>query len=102
MLKWREYLRILVESVKEVFGGDVEVYVFGSAVEGKLTVDSDIDVAVVLREVPRSGIERARLLSKLWRVLESRDVPWWYPLEIHLVTKEELKLLQDLRLVRVL
>jgi predicted nucleotidyltransferase len=65
LLRWREYLRILVEAVREVLG-DVDVYVFGSAVEGKLTVDSDIDVAIVLPEVPLSGLERARQLQK-WR-----------------------------------
>jgi hypothetical protein len=31
LLRWREYLRILVEAVREVLG-DVDVYVFGSAV----------------------------------------------------------------------
>jgi predicted nucleotidyltransferase len=35
LLRWREYLRILVEAVREVLG-DVNVYVFGSAVEGRL------------------------------------------------------------------
>lgn len=63
MLKWREYLKILVEAVKEVFGENVEVYIFGSAVEGRLTVDSDIDVAIALNEVPRSGLERAKPLE---------------------------------------
>ncbi|MGC9091429.1 MAG: nucleotidyltransferase domain-containing protein [Fervidicoccaceae archaeon] len=45
--------------MRQVLGGDVEVYVFGSAVEGRLTVDSDIDVAVVGRELPRSAGRRA-------------------------------------------
>jgi len=63
LLKWRVYLNALVESAIEVFGRDVEVYLFGSAVEGRLTVDSDIDVAVVLREVPKKGLERARLVD---------------------------------------
>ncbi|MGC8678771.1 MAG: nucleotidyltransferase domain-containing protein [Fervidicoccaceae archaeon] len=48
----RYNLPVLVEAVRQVLGGDVEVYVFGSAVEGRLTVDSDIDVAVVGRELP--------------------------------------------------
>jgi predicted nucleotidyltransferase len=102
LLKWRKYIEILVEAVREVFDVDVEVYVFGSAVEGRLTIDSDIDVAIVVREVPKSGLERARLLDKLWRIMESRGVPWWYPFEIHLLTKEELTLLRDSKLVKVL
>lgn len=101
LLKWRVYLNALVESAIEVFGRDVEVYLFGSAVEGRLTVDSDIDVAVVLREVPKKGLERARLVDTLWRGMESRGVPWWYPFEIHLLTKEELTLLKDTKLIRI-
>jgi predicted nucleotidyltransferase len=54
----------------DVFDGDVEVYIFGLVVEDRLTVDSDIDVAVVVREVPRKGIERARLIDSLWKHME--------------------------------
>jgi predicted nucleotidyltransferase len=101
LLKWREYLKALVEAAVEVFGEDVEVYVFGSVVEGGLTADSDIDIAIVLRDVPRRGLDRAWLLDSLWKAMESRGVPCWYPFEIHLVTREELALLKDAKLVRV-
>lgn len=99
LLKWREYLRLLVKSARRVFGNNIEVYVFGSAVEGRLTVDSDVDVAIVVEEVPRSGLERARLVDELWRIMESNGVPWWYPFEIHLLTKEELKVLKGVKLI---
>ena len=99
LLKWREYLRILVRSARRVFGNNIEVYVFGSAVEGRLTVDSDVDVAIVVEEVPKSGLKRARLVDELWRIMESNGVPWWYPFEIHLLTKEELKLLKGVKLI---
>jgi len=102
LLRWREYLEALVRSARELFGEGVEVYVFGSAAEGKLTVDSDIDVALVIGEVPRSGLERARLIDRLWEMMESRGVPWWYPFEIHLLTREELALLRGAKLLRVL
>ncbi len=39
LLKWRSYLLILVEAVKQVFGYDVEIYMFGSAIERRLAVD---------------------------------------------------------------
>ena len=99
LLKWRTYLKILVESARKVFGNNIEIYVFGSAVEGKLTVDSDIDIAIVVEEVPRSGLKRAKLVDKLWKIMESSGVPWWYPFEIHLLTKEELRLLREAKLV---
>jgi predicted nucleotidyltransferase len=65
LLKWREYLGVLVEAVRAVSGEGAEVYVFGSAVEGRLTVNSDVDVAVVLRELPKTSREKSRLLSRL-------------------------------------
>jgi len=102
LLKWREYIKILIEAVKEVFGRGAEVYIFGSATENRLTVDSDIDVAIVMKEVPKSGIERAELLDKLWRAMEARGVPWWYPFEIHIVTKEELSLLREAKFIKML
>jgi len=100
LLKWRSYLPVLVEAVKQVLGNNVEIYVFGSAVEGRLTVDSDIDIAIVVDDVPRSGVERAKILDRIWRIMESRGVPWWYPFEIHLMTREELKLLREARFVK--
>jgi predicted nucleotidyltransferase len=65
LLEWREYLGLLVEAVRAVSGESAEVYVFGSTVEGRLTVDSDVDVAVVLRELPKTSREKSRLLSRL-------------------------------------
>lgn len=95
LLGWRRYLPYLVEAVKQVFGEEAEIYVIGSAVEGKLTVDSDIDVLVVVRELPRSGLERARIIDRVWRIMEGKGVPWWYPFEIHLVTRRDLEILEE-------
>jgi len=100
LLRWRSYLPILVEAVKRVLGEDVEVYVFGSAVEGRLTIDSDIDVAVVVEELPGSASRRVEILDMIWRIMKDKGVPWWYPFEIHLMTREELKLLREVKLVK--
>jgi len=102
LLRWRDYLPHLVEAVKSVLGGEVRVYIVGSAVEGKLTVDSDVDILVVVRQTPRAGLERARIIDEIWRIMESRGVPWWYPFEIQLLTEEELRMLEKGRLVGVL
>jgi len=71
LLRWRSYLPILVEAVKSVLGEDVEVYVFGSAVEGRLTIDSDIDVAVVVEELPGNASRRVGIFNRIWRIMES-------------------------------
>ncbi|AGT36196.1 MAG: nucleotidyltransferase domain-containing protein [Thermofilum sp.] len=68
LLKWRDYLEILVEAVKTVFGKGAEVYVFGSAVEGKLTVDSDVDIAIVLEEPPRTSREKIQATEQAMEI----------------------------------
>jgi len=92
LLKWRRYTGILLEAVEKVLG-TAEIYVFGSVVEGRLTVDSDIDLLVIVDHVPKKGLERARILDAVWRVMEEKGVPWWYPFEIHLATRDELQML---------
>ena len=102
LLKWREYLNILVEAVKKFFDEKAEVYVFGSAVEDRLTVESDIDVAIVIEKVPEKSVERIKLLNEIWSYMEERGVPWWYPFEIHLVTRRELMMLRGSRFIKIL
>jgi len=94
LLKWRHYLKYLIEASEKVLGENAEIYVFGSAIEGKLTADSDVDVAIVLPQVPSSGAERAKVIDRIFRYMEERGVPWWYPFEIHLVTREEMEVLK--------
>jgi len=102
LLKWHEYLNILVEAVKKVFNEKAEIYVFGSAVENRLTVESDIDVAIVIEKVPEKSAERIKLLNKIWSYMEERGVPWWYPFEIHLVSRRELMMLRGSRFIKIL
>ena len=94
LLKWRETIPLVLRAIKEVLGEKVLVYLFGSAIEGRLTVDSDIDIAIILDKVPKRGLERARILEEIWRKLELMGVSYWYPLEIHLMTLKEKKLLE--------
>lgn len=101
ILEWRRYLPPLVDAIREVFG-DVEAYIFGSAIEGRLTVDSDIDILIVIDHIPRSGLERARLIDRLWKAIEIRGVSPWYPFEFHLITRDEMKLLEKPILIRIL
>jgi predicted nucleotidyltransferase len=98
-LMWRCYVALLAEAAREVLGG-TEVYVFGSAVEGRLTADSDIDVAVVMQSPPVEGSRRAELTARILEAAERRGVPWWYPFEIHLLLPGGLELLEA-RFVRV-
>ncbi|MCX8204984.1 MAG: nucleotidyltransferase domain-containing protein [Candidatus Nezhaarchaeota archaeon] len=78
LLGWRQHLPLLAEAVREALR-EAEVYVFGSALEKRLTVDSDVDVLVVVDQLPRRGVERAQIVDKIWRALEARGVSYWYP-----------------------
>ena len=93
LMNWRNFLPIIVEAVREVLG-DKPLYVFGSAIEGKLTVDSDVDIAIIVEKVPEKAMERARIIDKIWEVIEKRGVSYWYPVELHLITLEEKKIME--------
>ena len=100
LLEWCNYLPLLAEAVREVLTG-AEIYVFGSALEGNLTVDSDIDVLIIVDSLPGSGLERARLIDKIWRAMEKRGIPPYYPFKIQLITRGELKLLEKQKLLKI-
>lgn len=80
----RDY-KVVAEKVKvlaEEILGDVQVYVFGSVVEGKVTASSDIDVLVIVKEMDDEKIYRFKSL-----VYSSLDAP----LEVHVTSSEKFK-----------
>jgi len=85
--RWRAIVAKAASVIKELYP-DVEVYVFGGAAEGRLTVLSDVDVAVVMEEPPE---DRAGMLARIWENLEARGVPQYYPLEIHILSRKEFE-----------
>lgn len=83
--RWREWIPRLVQAASEILGEGVEVYVFGSAAEGKLTAASDVDLLLVVDEVPDDFFE----LERLKREVEERaGLPRRHPFELHLVDRE--------------
>ena len=73
---YMHYAKLVKEAVKG------EVFVFGSVVEGKHTMASDIDLLVVLDSIKR----RDEILMKINEVLGES-----HPFQIHLVTRKELE-----------
>jgi len=69
----REYIPHLVEAIKSVLGDRVKAHITGPAVEGRLMVNSDIDVDRG-EGAPRSGLERAWIVDRIRRIMESRGV----------------------------
>lgn len=86
---WRQVCKKLHTIVKESLP-DAEVYVFGSVTRKTYTILSDVDVLIVSNYLPNNHDERIKLKSRIrWLLWERENIPWWYPLDIHLVTKEE-------------
>ena len=94
LLKWKKHLPKIQKAIKNTLGNKTQTYIFGSAPQNKLTIDSDIDIAIVLDKIPQEATQRAQILNKIWKQLENQGIPWWYPLEIHLITKKELQRLK--------
>ncbi|MEM0225864.1 MAG: nucleotidyltransferase domain-containing protein [Thermofilaceae archaeon] len=82
LLKWREQLPELLEAVKSVLP-DAEVYIFGSALRGELTANSDVDVLVVTDKA--AGPQRHQLAAAIEEKLKTPLI-----FEIHLATREKL------------
>ena len=93
LLEWRRVAKIIAKAARDVLGDRVEIYAFGSAVEGRLTADSDLDIALVVPEVPRRASDRARIIAAILERAEREGVPWWFPAELHLMTREEMEML---------
>jgi len=90
-LRWRRYMGYFAQAARRLLGPEVRVLVFGSAARGELTADSDIDILLVVPRVPESASERAALVAQMLAEAEKRGMPWWYPVEVHWATPEELE-----------
>ena len=83
---WREVVEKAVGAILRVCPAS-QVYLFGGAAEDRLTVCSDVDLAVV---PGREGCS----LAAIWEELERADVPSYYPLEIVVLGLGELERLR--------
>ena len=91
--EWRSVIDKAVRAVKRLYPGS-EVYLFGGAAEGRLTVLSDIDLAVVFRG---PGAEPEEVLARIWEEMEREGVPPYYPLEVHVLSRKELRRLKGVK-----
>jgi predicted nucleotidyltransferase len=73
-----EYLKKIVETVRKI-DSNTELYLFGSAAEGKHLISSDIDILVV------SNLQPGRIIAELWS--SGIDDPF----EIHVITRDMLE-----------
>lgn len=77
--------RSIAKKVKEIIQkrlGKVEMYVFGSTVEGEPTASSDIDILIIVDNVKRDEIYRIK--AEVYELIKA-------PLELHIVSKMEFE-----------
>lgn len=67
------------------------IYFFGSVVDGTYTVASDIDVAILLNELPK---ERKEIRGKILDYVISKGLPDWIPIELHFLTPHTFEILK--------
>lgn len=88
----REQLTPILALVRETLGQNVlGVYLYGSAVDGGLRPDSDVDVLVVLRR-PSTHDEKAALADRL-RPVSRRSIrpASWHPVELTMVVQTDVR-----------
>ncbi len=95
--RWREHVRRIAQSARRILG-DVDIYVFGSAVEGRITASSDVDLLIVCEKAPKDFEEYEDLKEG---ILKGAGLDTRSPFQLHIVDKEGAKFyLENLR-VRV-
>ena len=94
-LKYLKSWRSAVEKVRkavEDLGLNAEVYVIGGVAENRVTILSDIDVLVCLDRENLGRKEVSEIRRKiLFTAIDKYGLPWDYPVEIHVITKNQCK-----------
>ena len=91
LFNFRNFLSIIKKSVESVLNQN-QIYLFGSALEGKLVARSDIDILIVA-DVPRDHMIRAEIIAK---IEEKTELPLYHPFEFHLIDLNEFEKWKDI------
>lgn len=83
LINWSQYIPGLIKAVNETLP-DAEVYIFGSALKGELTANSDIDVLIVSESV--AGRQRHKIAVAIEERLENPVI-----FEMHFVTRDKVE-----------
>jgi len=85
---WRDSVEKVAKAVKDL-EPLAEVYVVGGVAEGRLTVLSDVDVVIVVdKDFNASDVNMLRR-SVYVRAVDLYGLPWDYPIDIHIMSRDE-------------
>ncbi|RLE85151.1 MAG: hypothetical protein DRJ41_01805 [Thermoprotei archaeon] len=88
--RWKEAARAILRAAKDL-GLRAEIYVIGGAAEGRLTVLSDVDVLLCVKDPSLENDLRKLRVEVLAKAMDSYGLPWDYPVELHVYAEEECK-----------
>lgn len=84
---WQDWISKIAVAANRILGDNLfNIYVFGSLVRSEALASSDIDILIVVKDLPNSFIERVKIKTS---ILEKAGLPLVHPFEIHLVDKDE-------------
>ena len=85
--RWREAVEAIAKAVRDL-GVKAELYVIGGAAESRLTILSDIDVLLCLKEGLRPEDLWALRRKVLEVAMDRYGLPMDYPVELHIWDKK--------------
>ena len=91
MLKrWREYATIVAAAAKNLLGDKLEVvYVVGGVAEDRVSVFSDIDIVLVVKD---PGIKSIDTIADVLVEAERLGLPFDAPIDLKMYTAKEFRL----------
>jgi len=89
LMNWRSYVKKISKAVKATIP-EAEVYIAGGAANNRLTIRSDIDILIVLPNKP-NFTKSAEIRAKILEEAEKLKLPPYAPIELHIISKKELK-----------
>ena len=84
--EWRHIAYSVAKAVKKLYP-EAEVYLIGGVAENRITINSDIDIAIVFKS-DLSRDDRINILTHIWEAIDN-TIPMYYPLEIHIFSTNE-------------
>lgn len=98
---WRKATRAIARAIKDL-KLDAETYVIGGAAENRLTILSDIDVLVCIKQHLNPDDAWALRKKILGLAMDRHGLPIDYPVELHIHSIDECrKLMKHVKTLRI-
>lgn len=89
MKRWREYSSIVARAAKNILGDKLEsIYIVGGVAEDRITVYSDIDIVIVVRD---PGLKSLDTILDIMAEAGRLGLPLEAPIDLKIITMEEFR-----------